>query len=347
MQEQGNGGNDGLIAIILFTLAGVALMMWQGHRVLGFSRAIDLLPLKLYAFILPGAVGGFFEQLSSQYASYHSKSLTLAHQAFAGRYAWYPILTPFAFFLIFQGFKVRKIRMRQQFRIMDRDHLSNLYAERKPSDREREPWTVNRWFVFYKLRGMAWRSPEWMDRVEKALIMQLGKPNPTASMSDEDLLANANPLVLKFAQLLNAIAEARAKKEKKPANLPPPEQMALKALRAHGYPSGSILRLLAAGRERDGFISVNRFKNDLFVDASSTPVWWALNALGRQTVHIEALGILSHFYREIAYQERLDEPDLTWALEGLDRIREYRVKNSIGDLTEQVEISPPAIRATI
>lgn len=345
MQQQGSGGNDGLIAIILFTLAGMALMMWQGHRVMGFSRAIDLLPLKLYALILPGALGGFFEQLSSQYASYHTKSLTLAHQAFAGRYAWYPLLTPFAFFLVYQGFKARKIRMRQQFRIMDRELLSSLYAERKPSDREREPWTVNRWFVFYKLRGMAWRSPEWMERVEKALIMQLGTPNPPASLSDEELLAEANPLVLEFAEFLNAIAEARAKK--KSANLPPPEQIALQALRAHAYPSGSILRLLAAGRERDGFISVNRFKNSLFDDVTTVPIWWALNALGRQTVHIEALGILSHFYREISYQERLDEPDLAWALEGLDRIREYRVKNSIGDLTEQVEISPPAIRASI
>lgn len=347
MQNQGSGGgNDTMIAMMVFFLIVVMLIMWKGYIFIGFSRNIDLLPLKLYAFILPGDLGAFFKSLSTQYAFYESKDLTLSHQAFAGRYAWYPIIGPIAILLIFKGIKIRKVRILQQFRIIDRKLLEIMYAERKPLPNEREPWTVNRWFVFYKLRDMAWASDDWNARVEKALLMQLGKPNPPAVLSDDELLEKADPIVLAFADFLTSVAVKRSKgKLKIPAS--EARGMAVKALRAHQYPSGAILRLLSAGRERDGFISVNPFKNQLFVSAKKIPIWWGLNSLGRQTVHIEALGILSHFYREIAYQERLDEPDLIWAFEGLDRIREYRVKNSLGDLTEQVEISPPAIKDTI
>lgn len=346
MQQGSGNSGDNLIPLVIICLLFVGLLAWQWHRVLDISRSIDLLPISLYAKVLPGALGDFYKSLASQYANYPTPELTISHQAFAGRYAWYPLIIPVAIFIALKSFGIKKVRSMQQFRIMDRTLFETMYAERKPSAREREPWTVNRWFVFYKLRAMAWRSEEWTARVEKALLMQLGEPNPPAVLSDDELLEKANPLVLQFAEFLN---ELSVKRNKGKFKLDPAEarSMAVKALRLHEFPSGSILRLLAAGRERDGFISVNPFKGRLFDNASSIPIWWGLNSLGRQTVHIEALGVMSHFYREVSYQERLTEPDLQWAFEGLDRIREYRVKNILGDLTEQVEISPPAIRDTI
>lgn len=85
----------------------------------------------------------------------------------------------------------------------------------------------------------------------------------------------------------------------------------------HAFVTTAMLRALATAREEGGVLAPAEF---LWLRAVDRRLWYALNNLGRQAFHTEALGAMSHYRVEKMTQRPVPVPKLE---DGLQTLREY------------------------
>ena len=80
----------------------------------------------------------------------------------------------------------------------------------------------------------------------------------------------------------------------------------------HAYENTAMLRGLLVARDEGGVLSPSQF---VWLRAFDRSLWYALNNLGRQTFHMEALGSLAHFRIEKLTQRPVLRPRVEHAVE--------------------------------
>lgn len=85
----------------------------------------------------------------------------------------------------------------------------------------------------------------------------------------------------------------------------------------HGFENTALLRGLQTAREEGGVLAPATF---VWLRAHDRDLWYALNNLGRQAFHAEALGTMSHFKAEKRTNRPIPRPKLQ---DALTTIREY------------------------
>lgn len=321
--------NDDNLILFLFALIGIPLVIWfYGDQLLGGIQFVDLMVLRTLS-ILP-LFGDYYGNVVNQYSALEPYQLRFQHTWIAGKIAWRPItlfvVTPM---MLYWAWRAYKVRSEQSFKKMDKAFLDkHLKTSQTVEGKSRQQWTVRRWFHFYKLHELEWGKAQWHRRIESAFTKQLGKQTGNKE---------GDALVYEFANFLNK--EAITQFGAKSAKLLSPKVAAEESLKHHMFTSTAMVRVLAAYRDQFGVISPNPFRNRLFKQSETVPIWFALNGFYRQTTHIESLAILSHFYEEVAKGERIERPQLHNALEGLEKYRQHHVEvRKLKDLDETPRI---------
>ena len=95
----------------------------------------------------------------------------------------------------------------------------------------------------------------------------------------------------------------------------------ISACNQHAFENTALLRALLVAREEGGVLSPSQF---VWLRAHDRHAWYALNNLGRQTYHMEALGCMSHFRIEKLTQRPVLKPSVK---EAIDSIGKYMVSS--------------------
>lgn len=83
----------------------------------------------------------------------------------------------------------------------------------------------------------------------------------------------------------------------------------------HAFVGTAMIRALNTAREEGGVLAPAQF---VWLRAHNRSLWYALNNLGRQAFHAEALGVMSHYRAEKQINRPIPKPRLTQAVEGLN-----------------------------
>jgi len=83
----------------------------------------------------------------------------------------------------------------------------------------------------------------------------------------------------------------------------------------HGFQTTAMLRALQTAREEGGVLAPAQF---LWLRAHDRHLWYALNNLGRQAYHMEALGSMAHFKAEKLAQRPIPRPKIMDAVSTLE-----------------------------
>lgn len=318
--------SEEVVLLFLLALVGVPLALWFFQdSIFGFLQGVDVLLLKAFSFV--PVVGDYYGNVNAAYRELQPSQLTWQHIWIAGQIAWRPImLLVFVPILLRWAWKAWKVRRAQAFETIDKNYILKHCGTKQtvPECGARQQWVVRRWYHHYGLHLMQWGSAEWNLRLRKGLAKQLGRPS-----DDPD----AQALLHEFAVFMHGQAVLSFGKEL--ADTLPPSALVAEATKSHAYSATALVRILAAARDTFGVISPQGFRNRLFQNAETMPVWFALNGLNRQTTHIESLGVLSHFYVEVAEGEALVEPQLENAIQGLEMYRTHLIdQRKLKDLDE-------------
>lgn len=318
--------SDEAIIFFLLIFIGIPIGFWfiQDEIYMVF-QFLDLLLLKALSFI--PYFGARYSQVEHAYSALEPSQLTFQHIWIAGQIAWRPVgmlvIGPLMLRWAWQAYKKRRA---QGFEQVTKSHIDKHCRSRQVGEKggARQQWTVRHWFHHYGLHLMAWGSMQWNMRIRKALSAQLGWQS-----SDE----RSRVLVEEFAEFIHS--EVVLSFGAKTASIMPPKMMVEESLSQHAYVSTAMVRILAAARDQFGVVSPQGFRNRLFQDPETVPIWFALNGLMRQTNHIESQGALSHFYDEICEEKPVEEPQLHNALEGLEQYRSHLInQRKLSDLDE-------------
>lgn len=82
----------------------------------------------------------------------------------------------------------------------------------------------------------------------------------------------------------------------------------------HAYVTTAMLRGLQTAREEGGVLAPAQF---LWLRGHNRALWYPLNNLGRQSLHMEALGAMAHFKQEKITQRPIPRPQLDKAVESI------------------------------
>jgi intracellular multiplication protein IcmP len=85
----------------------------------------------------------------------------------------------------------------------------------------------------------------------------------------------------------------------------------------HGFENTAMLRGLQTAREEGGVLAPATF---IWVRAHDRPLWYAMNNLGRQAYHTEALGTMAHYKSERRTSRPIPRPKLD---DALTTVRDY------------------------
>lgn len=105
-------------------------------------------------------------------------------------------------------------------------------------------------------------------------------------------------------------------KEKIKAAIADPKQGRIleKIAAQHAFVSCALLRCLQFAREQGGVLAPAQF---LWLRAVDRNLWYPLNNLGRNAVHIEAAGAITHYRAERSASKPIPNPQLDPAVDGL------------------------------
>lgn len=301
-----------LLFAIVFLVIPVAIWAYQ-DSIFAIIQVADSVMLKGLSY-LP-FVGDHYGRIDEAYNSLEPAQLTWKHIWIAGQAAWRPLaIVVFLPMMLRWAWKARKKRSAQAFKNIDKAYILKHCATKQTTSAQgaRQQWVVRRWYQHYGLHKLTWGSADWHVRLRKALVMQLGAP-----VENE----KSQALLSEFATFINAQVQIAFGSEQ--ANQLTADMMVREATRSHAYVATAMVRILAAARDQFGVISPQGFRNRLFQEASTVPIWFALNGLMRQTTHAESLGVLSHFYVEVAENEPLTKPQMENAFSGLEKYREH------------------------
>lgn len=95
----------------------------------------------------------------------------------------------------------------------------------------------------------------------------------------------------------------------------------LKKCNEHAWETTAIMRALATAREEGGVLAPAQF---VWLRAHDRTLWYPLNNLGRQSLHMEAIGATAHYKAEKMAQRPIPRP---------------KVSDSVKSLTEYIESS--------
>jgi intracellular multiplication protein IcmP len=187
------------------------------------------------------------------------------------------------------------------------------------------------WIAYYDI-PMHDNLPD-RDAVRRALLPQLGQrwQGPTALPPYAQALFAAFALKVggervKSDELLSEISalwEPKQKfrlskevKEKVKAALQHPKQGRVleKVAAQHAFVSCAMLRALQYAREQGGVLAPAQF---LWLRAVDRALWYPLNNLGRNAVHIESSGAIIHYRAELSAHKPIPNPQLEQAVDGL------------------------------
>lgn len=317
--------SDEVIVLLLAIFLGLPFGVWFFQdNIFAVLQAIDLAILKVLSFV--PFVAGYYRDVESSYASLAPSQLTFQHIWIASGIAWRPVMVLFMSPLLARwAWKAWQKRRAQAFNKIDKSFIDKHCGIKQsaPGTGARQQWKPRKWFHFYGLHKLEWGSAEWHVAVHKAFKLQLGAP-----------VAGNEGLVREFAEFIHE-REVKRQFGKKAAAMLTVDVMVKEACQQHYYLSTAIVRILAATRDQFGVISPNGFRNRLFQDPKTVPIWFALSGLTRQTTHIESIAILSHFYCEICEKQALSKPHLDSAFDGLEMLRDQKVNlNKLADLDE-------------
>lgn len=82
----------------------------------------------------------------------------------------------------------------------------------------------------------------------------------------------------------------------------------------HAYISTALMRGLNTAREEGGVLAPAQF---VWLRAHNRGLWYPLNNLGRQSYHLEAVGVASHYRAEKQINRPISRPRVDGALDGL------------------------------
>jgi intracellular multiplication protein IcmP len=82
----------------------------------------------------------------------------------------------------------------------------------------------------------------------------------------------------------------------------------------HAFVSCAMLRSLQFAREQGGVLAPAQF---IWLRAVDRTLWYPLNNLGRNAVHIEAAGAITHYRAELSAHKPIPNPQLNPAVDGL------------------------------
>lgn len=88
----------------------------------------------------------------------------------------------------------------------------------------------------------------------------------------------------------------------------------LKKMAQHAWQTTAMLRALATAREEGGVLSPSQF---VWLRGHDRNLWYALNNLGRQSSHAEALGAMAHYRIEKRAKRPIPKPKVQEAVQSL------------------------------
>lgn len=101
-----------------------------------------------------------------------------------------------------------------------------------------------------------------------------------------------------------------------------------KFTRVHNYTNTALLRLLVIGREKGGVLPSASM---LWLKRIDRDLWYGINNMGRSKYHIEGAGIICHYNAEKILDDKIIEPRIDEAIDGL---KTYLEEYSVDDLDE-------------
>lgn len=92
----------------------------------------------------------------------------------------------------------------------------------------------------------------------------------------------------------------------------------------HAFETTALIRALATAREEGGVLAPAQF---IWLRAHDRNLWYALNNLGRQAFHMEALGAMGHYKAEKLAQRPIVRPKVEGAVESLiEYMKSYKAR---------------------
>ena len=88
----------------------------------------------------------------------------------------------------------------------------------------------------------------------------------------------------------------------------------LKKCNEHAWETTAMLRALATAREEGGVLAPAQF---VWLRAHDRDLWYPLNNLGRQSLHMEAIGAVAHYKAEKLAQRPIPRPKVVDAVKSL------------------------------
>ncbi len=171
--------------------------------------------------------------------------------------------------------------------------------------------------AFIEQLGNPWRGSKTIDNYKQVLLAAFALKASRKRVEAEDLLGrlakcwtmNGGLNLSKDRKLLG-----EARRVLKDKNL---SGSTLSQANRHAFETTAMLRALQYAREEGGVLPAAQF---VWLRAHDRNLWYALNNMGRQSYHMEALGAMSHFKAEKLTQRPIPVPKVDHAV---DTIQEY------------------------
>jgi len=171
--------------------------------------------------------------------------------------------------------------------------------------------------AFIEQLGKPWRGSRTLDNYKQVLLAAFALKASRKRTESEELIGRIAKCWtatggLKLAKDRKLVADARRiLKDKNLAGA------TLAQTNRHAFETTAMIRALQYAREEGGVLPAAQF---VWLRAHDRNLWYALNNLGRQSYHMEALGAMSHFKAEKLTQRPIPVPKVDHAV---DTIQTY------------------------
>ncbi|OHX15091.1 hypothetical protein [Chromobacterium sphagni] len=262
----GGGGDDKLFFIIaLLVLAGVA-WYFAPHLWLKWMQST----YGRYLFLAKMPVLGV---PFAHGAEWLREQPTLFRAIVLDYFLGWLIAIPVAPFLLKHVRREHAVRRVWSNRPANRQTFNQVIRARGLDPKERQLYQVSEWM---RVNGLNHEAADFDEKFLSALEKQVGEPsNPN------------DPLLVGFARKLGVS----------------PKLVKL-ACDKHAYRSTAMVRLLHHHREKNGVVRCDWARPILFRH-DHPELWAALASVGRKTVFMEGVGIMAHYYMELAERKPL------------------------------------------
>lgn len=166
--------------------------------------------------------------------------------------------------------------------------------------------------AFIEQLGNPWRGSKTIDNYKQVLLAAFALKAARKRVEAEDILGRLAKCWtmsggLNLSKDRKLLGEAR--RVLKDKNIAGPT---LAQANRHAFETTSMLRALQYAREEGGVLPAAQF---VWLRAHDRNLWYALNNMGRQSYHMEALGAMSHFKAEKLTQRPIPVPKVDHAVD--------------------------------